>query len=88
MAFNDFSLEDDDEMRTGTIKEISGLRGSGLWQIYFEDDDFCHIESGTGLRTLGSAYSGLANARGKTIRYKTDSLNVMTYFQPIEDGDA
>lgn len=87
MTFGDLHSDDDSELRTGTIKEISGLRGSGLWQVYFEDD-FCHIESGTGLRTLESAYGGLANARGKTIKYKTDSLNVMTYFQPIEDGDA
>ena len=88
MAFSDFILEDDDELRTGTIKEISGMHGSGLWQVYFEDNDLCHIESGSGLRTLASVYGGLSNARGKTIRYKTDSLNVMTYFQPVEDGDT
>ncbi|MBF8294218.1 MAG: hypothetical protein HW389_763 [Bacteroidetes bacterium] len=87
MAFNDPDLDDEDELKLGTIKEISGLRGSGLWQVYFEDNDLCHIESGSGLRTLASVYGGLSNARGKTIRYKTDSLNVMTYFQPVEDGD-
>jgi len=81
-------LEDDDELRTGTIKEISGLPGSALWQVYFGEDDPCHIESGSGLRTLASVYGGLVNAGGKRIRYKTDLLNVMTYFQPVEDGDA
>lgn len=88
MTFGNLDSDYDRELRTGTIKEISGLRGSGLWQVYFEDDDHCHIESGSGLRTLAGIYDGLANARGKRIRYKTDSLNVMTYFQPIEDGDT
>jgi hypothetical protein len=59
--------------------------GSGLWHVYFDDGTFCHIESGGGVRTLARCYGSLKNARGKDIRYRTDGLNVMTYFQPVED---
>jgi hypothetical protein len=74
----------DEHFYFGTIKNISGARSSGLWQIYFEGGGFCHIESGFGLRVMSQAYGGLMHAIGKTIRYKTEGLNVMSYFEPVE----
>ena len=73
------------ELRTGRIKAIGGPWDSGLWQVSFEDGASCHIESGYGVRTIAQCYGNLQDARGKPIRYYTDSLNVMTCFEPIED---
>ena len=73
------------ELRIGRIKGIGGPWSSGLWQVYFEDGTACHIESGYGVRTIAQCYGNLQDARGKLIRYYTDSFNVMTCFEPIED---
>jgi hypothetical protein len=75
-----------EELRYGRIKAIGGSRGSGLWQVYFKDGTFCHIESGYGVRTVAYCYGSLQNAIGKLIRYCTDDLGMMTCFEPIEDG--
>jgi hypothetical protein len=73
------------EPRFGRIKDINGPWDSGLWQVYFYDGTFCHIESGYGVRTIAQCYGNLQNAIGKSISYGTDYLNVMTCFKPIED---
>ena len=73
------------ELRIGKIERISGSMGSGLWQVYFEDGASCHIESGYGVRAIAQCYGNLHDAQGKLIRYCTDSFDVMTCFEPIED---
>lgn len=84
MMSDSFDPVSEDKLFVGRIREISGAPGSGIAQIYFDDGAFCHIESGHGLRVLRDAYGSLEKARGKTIRYETDDLNVMTYFEPME----
>jgi hypothetical protein len=74
----------DGHFEYGLIKDISGARGSGLWQVYFEDGRYCHIEA-NGLRVMDRVYGGLENAIGKVIKYKTEDLNIMTCFGLVEN---
>ncbi len=75
----------DDQIEEGVIKIISGFPLSGLYQVLFGDGRMVHLESGMGARQLESVYGSLERAIGKRIRYATDSLNVMSYFEPVED---
>ena len=74
-----------EEMRYGRIEGIGGSWDSGLWQVYFEDGTFCHIESGYGVRTIAQCYGNLKNAQGNLIYYCTDDLNIMTCFDTVQD---
>ena len=69
------------------IQSITGHPHGGLYQIHFDTGEMVHLQSGFGARQLASVYGSLGNAIGKRIRYATDSLNVMSYFEPVEDQD-
>ena len=75
----------EDPLEEGIISGITGHPLGGLYQIHFEDGRVAHLQSGMGARQFVSVYGSLGNAVGKRIRYETDSLNVMRYFEPIED---
>lgn len=83
--YNAGNLNEVTEPRLGRIKKINGPIGSGLWQVYFDDGSFCHIESGYGVRTIAQCYGSLHEAQGKVIGYHTNSFNMMICFEPVDD---
>jgi len=80
-----------EEVKEGVIKSINGHPMSGLWTIVFEDEQFCFIESGYGMRALAGVFGireGIDRIEafyGKQIRYSTDDFNVMEGFTPVEE---
>lgn len=74
------------DLEEGTIKSITGHPLSGLYQIHLDNGRMVHLESGFGARQFANAYGSLSNAIGRRIRYKTDDLNVLSYFEPVEDS--
>lgn len=76
-----------DELEEGTIERITGHPLGGLYQIHLDDGSMIHLQSGMGARQFASAYGSLSDAIGKRIRYKTDDLNVMSYFEKGEDAN-
>ena len=68
-----------------TIKSITGHPLGGLYQIHLDDGRMVHLQSGLGARQFASAYGSLGDAIGKRIRYRIDNLNVMSYFEPVDD---
>jgi hypothetical protein len=73
------------DLEEGTIEKITGHPLGGLYQIHLDDGRMVHLQSGFGARQFASAYGSLADSIGKRIRYKTDDLNVLSYFEPVED---
>lgn len=71
-------------LEEGTITRIIGHPFGGLYQIHFENGQMVHLQSGFGAWQLASVYGSLADAIGKRIRYATDSLNVLSYIEPVE----
>lgn len=64
---------------------------SGLWQITFDNGDFVHIESGTGVRQLANAFGATEGTGdlaekiiGQEVIYSVDGLGVLHGFTPIE----
>ena len=76
--------------REGTIRGIFGHPLLGLWtlEIYPTDGapiDIVHIESGYGVRRLVDCFGSLKNSIGKTIRYATDCVGLLEWFEPVEE---
>ncbi len=76
-----------DDLEEGTIERITGHPLGGLYQIHLDDGRMVHLQSGMGARQFASAYGSLSDAIGKRIRYKTDDLNVMSYFEPVNSEE-
>ena len=68
---------------TATILGFSGHPLSGMWHIHLDNNDFIHVESGFGIRQIVECFGDLKRAIGKRIRYQTDWLNVLEWFEPL-----
>lgn len=75
------------DLEEGTINSITGHPLGGLYQIHLDGGRMVHLDSGMGARQFADAYGSLGDAIGKKIRYKTDDLNVLSYFEKV-DGDT
>ena len=75
------------DLEEGTIERITGHPLGGLYQIHLDDGRMVHLQSGIGARQFANAYGSLPDAIGKRIRYKTDDLNVLSYFEPVEEAN-
>ena len=82
-------------LKRGTIAGLEGHPMSGLWQIYFEDGEMAHIESGMGVRALACAFDAregsgdlLEKIKGQEIMYSVDFMGVMEGFTPIDEWEG
>lgn len=82
---DEFPDDELSDLEEATIQRITGHPLGGLYQIHLDDGSMIHLQSGFGARQFTSAYGSLSDAIGKRIRYKTDDLNVLSYFEPVED---
>jgi len=68
---------------TATILGFSGHPLSGLWHIHLDNGDFVHLESGYGARAIAACFGDLEKAVEKRVRYQTDWLGVLEWFEPL-----
>jgi hypothetical protein len=80
--------------KRSVITGISGHPMSGLWNLSFDNGDFVHIQSGSGVRALASAFGATEGSGdlqekiiGQEIIYSVDFMGVMYGFTPAEEWD-
>ena len=77
----------------GTIRGLSGLPMSGLWDLVFEDGRIVHIESGYGVSSLASCFGATGDdlqekISGQEIVYTIDDMNILYGFTPTEEWEG
>jgi hypothetical protein len=76
----------------GTMKNITGQRGSGIANLNFTDGSSVMIESGFGVRQLAACYGAdmfegdlIDKIRGQQIVYTVDDFGILAGFSPYSE---
>lgn len=73
----------ENEVKTGTIKNIYHTFGSGIVQIQLQDGPLLAADAGPFFRAIDNAFGDATAALGQEIEYEADG-ELMQWFRPAE----